>query len=341
VAKYVFLPVILKSATPPAPPTINLIENNDRDNIYTVSWAANENTNSYKLEEANIADFSVTSVVYQGSALSWASISGKMPGTYYYRLSGSNSFGTSNWSSVQSITIYPLYVGLKIRWDGNGYIRGSNNYDVGTHLTIVINSLIDEDTIKLEWISWYLPDPKNWGASSWVSYYSPTTGVFKSSNTIDDPSWKWGASFKLSYNSQFQSGATVSIGGQKFTVTGPFDSYTTYGKPIKYWQFVNQEKFLIWDGGSDWTQYVHPGDITLRFDAGGSALKIYENIIRRGYYKGTIEADTVQYIEQLSSATSLLGSPPFVPNTSVIGATSQDQIKNNFKAKMQQSTLLK
>ena len=226
----------------------------------------------------------------------WTPTTGKIPGTYYYRIRGSNQYGTSNWSSVQAVTIYPLFVGLKVRWDGNGYIRGTDIYDVGAHSTWVINTLIDEDTIRLDGADWYAPDPNNWGYSSWFSYLSPTTGAYKSSNTIDDPSWKWGESYRLGYDSQFQSGTTVLLGGQKFTVTGPIEGFTSFGKPIKYWQFVNQEKFLIWDGGGDWTQYVHPGDITLRYDAGSSRLMLYDSFLRRYYYQGSITTDTVQYI---------------------------------------------
>jgi hypothetical protein len=57
-------------------------------------------------------------------------------------------------------------------------------------------------------------------------------------------------------------------------------------------------------------QYINAGEAILRYDAGGSGLEIYDNITRHTYYQGDDIGYTVQYISNLTAATSLPGSPP-------------------------------
>lgn len=310
--KYSYLPIVYKQA-PPEPPSLYSIDNSDQDNYYSIYWSVTE-AEEYILQEAKKGDFSDASVVYRGSWLSWSLPAGQYPGTYYYRVAASNQFGQSAWSNIQWVTVYPLFVGLQVRWDGPGYIRGSDYYDIGWHQTMVCNNLTELDTIQCIGNDWYDPNPLGFYAGTWDNYYSPTTGVWKGSSVSPDPAWKWDYDWKLAYTAQFTNGQTVNIGGQNFTVTGTYNGLTNYGKPITYWQFVNQAKFLFHDSGNVWTQYVHPGEAILRYDAGGSRLLIYSNIKRRFYYQGGQTSDTVQYIQQLTSSTSLPGSPPFVMN---------------------------
>jgi hypothetical protein len=306
---FIYLPIVMK---PLPTPTLNPINNSDVNNLYAVSWNPAAGATSYVLQESTDENF-VSSSNYPTSGISWTTPApGKSPAKYYYRLASVGAVGNSGWSNVQSITIFPLYVGLRIRWDGMGYIRGSEYYDIGYHETDIFNTLTDIDTIRGDGTQWYDPNPKNFISSTWSLYYSPSTGDYKSGSETPDPSWKWGNSWKLPYIAQFTSGTTTLIDGQKFSVTGPVDGYTTFGTPIKYWQFVNQEKFLYWDGSGDWKQYIHAGDITLRYDAGNSRLLLYENIMRRQYYQGGITSNTVQYIKSLTSASSIPGSPTFV-----------------------------
>lgn len=311
-AYQVMLPAVMKN-WPPIPTTPNLlpINNADQDNYYTVSWQNTGVGGIYKLEESTDANFSAPVLVYQGNNTAWTVPSpGKFPGTYYYRVKSTNPYGESAWSTTQLVTIYPLYVGLRVRWDGNGFVRGTYYYDIGTHWTNNLDLLTDADTIRSNNVFWYDPNPLGFESEAWYSYYSVTTGQWKASSVPDDPSWKWGHPWKLDYGLQLTNGQTVSIDGQAFTVSGPHQGYTTYGKTISYWEFVNQKKFLFWDGGGDWQQYVHPGDIVLRYDAGNSKLLIYYSVLRREYYQGDITSDTVQYIDNLTAATSLPGSPP-------------------------------
>ncbi|HVN52994.1 MAG TPA: hypothetical protein VMT46_01595 [Anaerolineaceae bacterium] len=280
------------------------------DNHFDVSWSAVENADVYILEEAASADFSGSVEIYRGPGLAWSAYDSKTPRAYYYRVRGINQYNVGEWSAAQSVVVYPLFMGLNIRWDGTGYIHSDTYTEVGYHYTASFDLLSEPDTLRASWTDWYDPDPYGWGSMTWYSYYSPTTGVWKSSSTVGDPAWKWADPFILSYWATYTNGTTVLIDGQKFTVTGPTTGTTTFGKTIHYWQFVNKEKFLYWDGG-DWKQYLHPGDAVLRYDADGSGLELYSSVMRRDYYKGSLTSDTVQYIVQLTSATSIPESPPF------------------------------
>jgi hypothetical protein len=58
----------------------------------------------YTLEEDENVDFSSPTTVYTGSSTS-DDISGKDIGTYYYRVSASNVFGSSDWSNIESVVV--------------------------------------------------------------------------------------------------------------------------------------------------------------------------------------------------------------------------------------------
>jgi len=94
------------------------------------------------------------------------------------------------------------------------------------------------------------------------------------------------------------------INGQAFLVSGPYSGYTAFGQAVQYWQLTNRDKFLLWDDGGDWKEYVHPGEITLRYDAGITRLLIYNNELRRWYYRGNLTSDTIQWIDNLTSTNA-------------------------------------
>ena len=189
-------------------------------------------------------------------------------------------------------------------------MRGSEYEDIGWHETISLDALTDADTIQAQFHAWYDPDPLGFGDEYETAYYSVTSGQWLASNVPEDPSWKWGDSWKLAYDATFTNGSTVQLGGQKFTVKGPTVGTTSYGKPITYWEFMNQGRILCYDDGGDWKQYINAGEAILRYDARGSGLLIYDNITRHFYYQGDDIGDTVQYISNLTAANSLPGSPP-------------------------------
>lgn len=302
----VYLPLVLKRWPPiPYDPILNPITNADQDNYYAVSWRNADLATTYILEEATNAQFSNAQIVYQGSSVSWSVASpGKTPATYYYRVKARNSWGDSLWSSSQIIVVRPLFVGLQVQWDGEGYIRTSSHYDVGWHQQRDLNELTDVDTIRSHNNSWYDPNPQDWDPATWDSFYSVSTGHIKSSSIPSDPTWKWSYYWLLPYDWQFSDGQTVLIDSQEFIVSGPHSGYTAFGKAVQYWQLTNKKKFLYWDSSGDWTQYVHAGDITLWYDVGNTRLLLHRDVLRRYYEKGKLTSYTVQYISNLTSANS-------------------------------------
>lgn len=104
----VFLPVIMKPVPPPLPPTLNAIDNVDGDGFYTVSWSASAGATQYTLQEDDNAAFTSPASYLVWPATSWLAAA-KSPGTYYYRVNASSSWGTSAWSNVQPATVNPVW----------------------------------------------------------------------------------------------------------------------------------------------------------------------------------------------------------------------------------------
>ena len=97
-ARKTYLPFVTKALEAP---TLNAISNPGNQATYTLGWSAVATATSYQLQEAASSGFSGASLVYAGPATSWQA-SGKVPGTYYYRVRTVSSTATSGWSNVQS-----------------------------------------------------------------------------------------------------------------------------------------------------------------------------------------------------------------------------------------------
>jgi hypothetical protein len=307
----VFLPLALRHFPPATDaPKLQPIANADYDNRYTVSWRNSGTGNSYVLEESLDPAFTEPLVVYQGPNLSWAvPPEGKLPGTYYYRVRTSTPSGESPWSSDQSVRVYPLFVGLKARYEGMGSVRSSNSYEIGWYETITLDALKGVDSVQAQIHAWYDPNPHGFEESYKTSYFSVLKGDLISGTDQSDPAWKWEYTWKLAYDVNFTDGSTFQIDGQNFTVSGPKDGTTSYGRSITYWEFVNQDQFLIYDSG-DVKQVTQPGEVILRYDAGASRLLIHNNITRHIYYQGEDIGESIQYLAHLAAANSLPASPP-------------------------------
>ena len=199
----------------------------------------------------------------------------------------------------------PLFVGMFVRWDVVGYGRGSQVWDAGYHMTTNLDAMTDSDTIRSYNYGWYSPNPFGWPPGAWYSYYSVSTLQFIASSAPPNPDWKWGPAYWiLPYNVVPSNGATVAIRGQDFLVSGPYAGYTAFGQAVWYWQLTNRDLFLFWDNGGDWKKYVHPGDIDLRYDAGSTRLRLYNNELRHYYYRGSLTTDTEQWIDNLTSTSA-------------------------------------
>ncbi|OQA12103.1 MAG: hypothetical protein BWY63_03809 [Chloroflexi bacterium ADurb.Bin360] len=100
---------------PPGAPTLNSIANADGDGNYTVSWSSVSGATGYTLQEADNSGFTGATTAYSGSGTSTA-ISGKAPGTYYYRVRASNAGGNSTWSNTRSVLVKAwVYLPLALR----------------------------------------------------------------------------------------------------------------------------------------------------------------------------------------------------------------------------------
>lgn len=218
----------------------------------------------------------------------------------------------------------PLFVGMTAHWDSAGYGRGSEVWDAGYHLTRNLDAMTNADTIRSNNYASYSPNPFNWSDESWYSYYSITTLAFKASSAPPNPDWKWGgASWILPYSTSLSNGAVVLINGQAFIVSGPHAGYTAFGQAVQYWQLTNRDMFLLWDNGGDWKEYIHSGEIILRYDAGSTRLLIYNNELRHWYYRGSLTSDTIQWIDNLTSTNAWPIAQGVQQNASLHPHTSQ------------------
>lgn len=300
-----YLPVIHILATAP---NLNAIDNSDGDNVYTVSWVNQESATSFILQESTESTFAAPTVVYTGTGTNWTvGAGGKTPGIYYYRVRGVNANGQSAWSNVRSIRINPLFVGLKALWDGTGQIQDGQTINVGTHESKNCSSFAAPDTLGCQTNYWYDPNPEGWNPTTYSSTYSITSGDFITSTLPPDPNYKWSNPWKLDYNASYSNGQTVTIDGQLFTVTGPLTEII-FGQPIQYWELTNQQTFQYYSSGNI-TQNVNAGDAVLRYDAGNSRLLLYNCVLRHEYVGGGAHG-TILYVESLTAATSIPGSPP-------------------------------
>jgi uncharacterized delta-60 repeat protein len=101
----VFLPFLFnKYPFTPSAPQLNAISNADGDGTYTVSWTSVDGGETYLLQEDDNSAFSSPTNAYEGHATS-KEISGQALGTYYYRLMASNSYASSQWSNIRSVTV--------------------------------------------------------------------------------------------------------------------------------------------------------------------------------------------------------------------------------------------
>lgn len=109
--RYLF-PFIAKRWPPvPYPATLNPIDNADGDGFYTVSWPPTDLAETHVLEEDDNAGFSSPTTVYNGTGTSWSVPDpGKSPGTYYYRVRGSNQWGYGVYSNVEAVRVLPFRV---------------------------------------------------------------------------------------------------------------------------------------------------------------------------------------------------------------------------------------
>jgi len=107
----VYLPLVVRRYPPlPGVPVLNAISNPEGDGDYTVSWGDAYLADEYVLQEDDNQGFFSPAERYSGPGLSWDA-SGKVPGTYYYRVKAINWWRgrqlDSGWSRTRSVTVRP------------------------------------------------------------------------------------------------------------------------------------------------------------------------------------------------------------------------------------------
>lgn len=201
-----------------------------------------------------------------------------------------------------------LHVGREMRWEGKGTINEGNKYWYpGTHDLRVVDQQIDNDSVRIHNRVWYDPNPFNWEPTDWYCHYNTTTNrVEVCSSTSSDPAWKWGYPWIFPTDIAVVNGGTVKIDGQVFDVTGPHTILTSFGELAYYWKMVNQKRFLYWDNGGEWQQYVEKGDAILFYESRDSGIRIYDYVQRTYYRNGDRTNDRVRYESNLTQFSGLI-----------------------------------
>lgn len=197
-----------------------------------------------------------------------------------------------------------LFLGQEMVWDGEGYITLDTYQVVGTHTRRNLDTITAPDIVRSNNHSWYSPNPNGWEDDYWYSYYRLSTGEFLSSSAISDPMWKFAYPWVMPAGWMPQSGEALEIDGEPFSVTGPIDGVTAFGKPIRYWRMENNETILYLDDNSGWNQQVRPGDMELHFDAGESRLLLFSDVLRSVYHNGSTTAYSIRYISMLTGSNA-------------------------------------
>lgn len=199
-----------------------------------------------------------------------------------------------------------LHVGLRLRWDGSGYIFFDGySWRPGTHLTRAVDSQVDGDTVEISGRQWYSPNPLGFDEESWICHYNTVSNRAEYCSGEDDPAWKWGYWWILPSDIVPVGGERITVDGQVFDVSGPHTMQTGYGEAT-YWRLRNRSRFLFYSDGGEWTQHVEAGDANLYYEV-GSGMLIYNNIKRTYYKNGESTSNYVQY-EELISQRSGRGS---------------------------------
>ncbi|MBN1889834.1 MAG: hypothetical protein JW850_17695, partial [Thermoflexales bacterium] len=107
---FAYLPVVTKRWPPvPYPPALADISNPEQAEHYVLNWSylgTAVPVLTYTLQESNQLSFAQTVNYYPGHSLS-QTIQDRLPGIYYYRVRGHNSYGPGEWSNVVSTTVLP------------------------------------------------------------------------------------------------------------------------------------------------------------------------------------------------------------------------------------------
>ncbi len=155
----------------PAPATPVLQPISVRSDSYTVAWGVIGGATLYFLEESTTPDFANVTANATASA-SWF-VTGKLPGTYYYRVRAQNGCGQSGNSGTQSATL--------VLDQGPGEITALSPADNATGQPLSVN------------LSWSVSHPGGEGMS--YNVYVATSDTFDTFNSVNIKSVRQAGSF--------------------------------------------------------------------------------------------------------------------------------------------------
>ncbi len=130
-----YLPLLARRWTPvPYAPTLNAIDNTDKNDSYTVSWTYDVGdppivASDFTLQEDTNAGFT-NPTEYTVAGSTSRAFSGKGAGVYYYRVRGNNARGPGEWSNVQSTEVESGFLddfsSTSTGWPQTTYRRGTS-----------------------------------------------------------------------------------------------------------------------------------------------------------------------------------------------------------------------
>ncbi len=285
-------------------PVLAPVDNSDFDNGYTVQWQGVGTGIEYVLEESLSADFAASRVVYTGTDPFWQA-RGKTPGLYYYRVRATVGTASGPWSNSDSVLIYPLFVGLKLAWQGSGAVTSQgSSADIGYFWTEAFDSADLTGVATSRGRQWFAPNPQQWPEEVWSSRYDLPSGTFVDTSLPPDSGTKWGHPWILPYAFSLAGLKAVSVDGQVFTVSGPFETTTVFGSNLRYWRLVNRDRFLYWEGGQGESHFVESGEAELWFEAESTGLLLRQALVRHLYNSGGDTGDTIRYSINLVAANA-------------------------------------
>ena len=116
------------------------------DGDYTVVWTSVHTADQYDLQVADNADFADATLAYSGENVI-LNVTGKSPGTYYYRARASNAYNiTSDWSEGTSVVVNETGVVVEVP----ALNDPGQSVDTGTEYSVSWNSVAGAESYTIE-----------------------------------------------------------------------------------------------------------------------------------------------------------------------------------------------
>ncbi|MHC5040071.1 MAG: fibronectin type III domain-containing protein, partial [Planctomycetota bacterium] len=176
---------------PPSPPGSITVPQTSASGNFQVSWTVSTGAVSYDLQEANNTGFNGATLVYQGANLNY-NVTGKVGGTWYYRVRGVNAGGNSTWTvGANGCQIIPPNPPASMTVPQTS---ASGNYTVSWAASQGATGYdLQEDTTA----SFTNPSTVYTGANTQFNVTGKTSGTFyyrvRASNLVGSSTWTAGA----------------------------------------------------------------------------------------------------------------------------------------------------